>query len=98
MIEFLILNSFWIYGVNCLFSEDYILEKWGDWMEENLPKWIYKPTVGCASCMASFHGTAGYFIFVNEGFLIWPIYCVCLCGLNFVIIKLTTKERIIVEE
>lgn len=101
MIEFILyilLTSGWIWGVNCLFSEDHIFEKAGDLVNENLPEWIYKPTIGCAACMASVHGTISYFIFAYKdfGLWLWPVFCVVLCGLNYVIIKLTSNKREIV--
>lgn len=88
----------WIQGVNCLFSEGHLLEKAGDWVNGNLPSWVYKPTIGCAMCMSSIHGTAWYLLFINRDWWLWPAFCICLCGLNFVISKFTSKERIIVEE
>jgi hypothetical protein len=99
-ILYVVVTSGWIWGVNCLFSENHIFEKAGDWIHENLPEWIYKPTIGCAACMSSIHGTISYFIFAYKdfGLWLWPVFCIVLCGLNFVIIKLTTKERIIVDE
>jgi hypothetical protein len=69
-------------------------------LELKVREYIAKPIFGCAACMASIHGTISYFLFVYRdfGFWLWPVFCIVLCGLNFVIIKLTTKERIIVEE
>jgi len=98
LIPYLLINSLWIWGFHCLFSEGMSLNIVGDWLEHNYSEWITKPLFGCAPCMSSVHGTIGYFIFVNQGFATWPIYCVCLCGLNFIIVKLTSKERVIIEE
>jgi len=97
-IAFLLLNSLWIWGVRCLFSKGMALDTVGDWLEDSYSKWITKPLFGCAPCMSSIHGTIGYFIFVNQGIELWPLYCFCLCGLNFIIVKLTSKERIIIGE
>ena len=70
----------------------------------NLPEWVYKPTVGCAACMASVHGLLWFFIGFPIGFgeymqirLLIP-FLISLCGFNFLLIKLTSKERIIVED
>lgn len=101
MIDFLLLilcTMLWIQGFNCLFSEGHLLEKVGDWMFGNLPEVIYKPTVGCPMCMSSLHGTVAYLIFANTGIYLWPVFCICLCGLNYVISKFTTKERIIIDD
>lgn len=105
-IQYLLLTSAWIWGVNCLFSEDHIFEKAGDWVFDNMPEWVYKPTIGCAACMSSIHGTIAYFILFDRNavylrsvyVLQWWAFCICLCGLNFLLIKFTSKERIIKDE
>lgn len=63
-------------------------------------EYIAKPIFGCAACMSSLHGTISYFIFAYKdfGLWLWLVFCMVLCGFNFIIIKLTTKERIIVDE
>lgn len=103
MIEFilyLLLTSGWIWGINCIFSKDHVFEKAGDWMDDHWPEWVNKPLWACAACQSSIHGTLSYFIFLYKdfGFWMWPVFCIVLCGLNYLLIKLTTKERIIVDE
>lgn len=108
-----LLTSGWIWGFHALFQEGHILEFVSDWWfsEDHDPQeltesqlkirdYIAKPIFGCAACMASLHGTISYFIFAYKdfGLWLWPVFCIVLCGFNFVIIKLTTKERIIVDE
>lgn len=97
-IAIMFLAMFWIQGVNCLFSEGHLLEKAGDWVDEHLPEWIYKPTIGCPMCMSSIHGTLWYLLMINRDWILWPAFCICLCGVNYVISKLTNKERKIVNE
>jgi hypothetical protein len=92
-ILYLFLNSLFIWGVHALFSEGHILEKAGDWMTEKLPSWITMPLFDCPACQSSLYGTLGYFLFVNQDVLLWPLYCLCLCGFNFIIIKLTSRKR-----
>lgn len=98
------ISALWIWGVNCLFSKDHLLEKQGNWMRDYLPEWIYKPAVGCAACMSSIHGIIWFWIGLPICFNVHlPIialipFLMSLCGFNFVIIKLTTKERVIVDE
>lgn len=98
-ILYLFLNSLFIWGVNCVFSEDHLLERQGEWMFENLPEWLYKPLIGCAACMASVWGTIGYVLHdpffpkLSGQILLWPVYCTCLCGFNFLLIKLTNRKR-----
>lgn len=100
----LLFTALWIWGVHCLFQPDHLLEKWGDWIDDNTPDWIYKPTVGCPACMSSVHGILWFIVGLPVCFdMYMPIrllipFLIALCGFNFVIIKFTTKERIIVEE
>lgn len=94
----------WIWAVHCLFSEDHIFEKAGEWIYDNMPEWVYKPTVGCAACMSSVHGLLWFFIGLPLCFHdALPIrqlipFVMVLCGVNYIIIKLTSKERIIKDE
>jgi len=109
-ILYLLLTSGWIWGFHALFQEGHILESVADWWFKDLSpdnhfidkarEWLGKPLFACAACMSSIHGTISYFIFLYKdfGIWLWPVFCIVLCGLNFVIIKLTTKERIIVDE
>lgn len=103
-ILYIIISSLWIWGINCLFSEGHLLEKQGVWMDTNLPEWLYKPMVGCAACMASVHGLLWFFIGLPVCFLeSLPIrllipYLISLCGFNYLLIKLVSKERVIIDE
>lgn len=86
----LLFASFWCYGIATLFKEEMILEKAGIWLDENLPEYFNKPLWKCPLCMASFHGTAIYAIFLMPVYYIWlwiP-FCVCLCGLNYIVMNL----------
>lgn len=95
--------SLWIYAVNILFQDGHLLEKQGKWMREKWPKYINKPAFDCAICMASVHGTIWFFIVLPYFYSVelhikfWPLFVFCLCGLNTVINKLISKERIIVD-
>lgn len=105
MINFILLitiATIWIWGVRCLFSEGHIFEVAGDWAHDNLPKWIYKPTIGCAACMSSIHGTLWYCTFgirvlPDFGFIttliIGILFCICLCGVNFILLESIYKEE-----
>lgn len=63
-----------------------------------IPKWLQKPLYACPTCMASIWGTVGYFVGVIAlqdvlplswaVIAFWPVYVVCLAGLNSVIIGL----------
>lgn len=100
-ILYIVLTSGFIWGVNCLFSENHILEKPGDWMREHWPESITKPLFDCAACMSSLWGLSWFFGWIPFLFNPIPIkflipFLLCLCGLNYVIIKLTSNKREIV--
>lgn len=92
-----------IWGIHILFQTDHLLEKQGVWIENRFGKKWSKPIVHCPICMSSLWGAIGfvsmdYFFGVHMPWKqIFP-FMICLCGLNTIISKLTTKERIIVDE
>lgn len=81
-IAYLIIGSVYCFGIFKIFDdilinvrakiEYYIGSKWS------------KPLVLCPPCMGSFHGLYLGLIFFG---LSWNIllYCVCLCGLNYIV-------------
>jgi len=86
----LLFASFWCFGISVIFKEEMILEKAGIWMDENILPYLNKPLWKCPICMASIHGTAIFALFVMPiyGIWLWVPFCVCLAGLNYVIINL----------
>lgn len=86
MIEPVLLTVAWIWGVNALFKEPFILYKVGEVLDTALPKWVSKPLFLCPPCMSSFHGTLMYIIlFKVHDIPTWVIFCVCVCGINFLL-------------
>lgn len=92
----------WIWGVRCIFSSGHILECVGDRIENYLPKWLYKPTIGCAACMSSIHGTiwfwvVGVHLLPISGLVlttfVWFAFMICLCGINFILLEAIYKEE-----
>jgi hypothetical protein len=61
-----------------------ILEKADLFLQNYLPTYIYKPTVGCVRCMASVHGGLSYFIVNGIDLMIIP-FIVCVSGLNVIL-------------
>lgn len=106
MVEFLlslIPVSLGIWCIHILFQEDMIFEKQGNWIELKLGKYWSKPVISCPVCMSSVWGIIGffsirYFFNVDLPFRQIVPFVFCLCGLNTVISKLVTKERIIVDQ
>src|SRR5690348_14395957 len=86
----LIISSFWIWGVHFCFMGNQIFGKTGEWLNKRLPKWMCKPLFLCPMCMASIHGTV---IFLLSGmtyhFECHLFFVVALCGLNDIIDGLT---------
>ena len=95
-VAFLPIGVAWIWGIHCLFSEGYILEKVGNVIESQLPNWITHPLFICPMCMASIHGTLIFWLFMigSVSPMFWPLYCVSLCGINFIITKLIEKNEL----
>jgi hypothetical protein len=92
-----------IWAVHIIFQEDMIFEKQGNFIENKLGKYWSKPVVSCPVCMSSIWGIIGFFsirYFFNVDLPIRQIlpFVFCLCGLNTIISKLTSKERVIVED
>ena len=95
--------SLGIWCIHILFQEDMIFEKQGNWIETKLGKYWSKPVISCPICMSSAWGLIGFFAiryFFNVDLPMRQIipFVFCLCGLNTVLSKLVTKERIIVDE
>lgn len=91
-----------IWAIHILFQEKHMLEKQGKWITDKVGEYWSKPLINCAICMSSFWGIIGFFSLAIFG-VYHPIkllipYVFCLCGLNVIISKLVTKERIIVDE
>jgi len=68
-----------IVGIWTLFEKDMLLDKVGDYLVKQLPKWVTFPLFECPICMSSVHGTWIWFI-TNGEWTGWPIFCIALCG------------------
>lgn len=105
MIEFLlslIPVCLGIWGIHILFQEEHLLEIAGDWMDEHWNQVINKPLWACPICMSSWWGIVGFFAIrfffgVDLPFKQLIPFLFCLCGLNTIILNLTSKKRIIQE-
>jgi hypothetical protein len=94
VVKKLILREIFDYDLDEAWSRGYIQELPSG---GGIPAWvksILKPIFACPTCMASVHGTAIFFAFVL-GYLpliMWPVWCICLCGLNFIIQNIIYPE------
>lgn len=92
-----------IWAIHTLFQEGHLFEKAGDWMESHWPEKVNKPLWMCPICQSSIWGLIGFFAIRYFFGVDLPLkqlipFIFCLCGMNTLLSKLTTKERVIVEE
>lgn len=81
-VAYLVIGAFYCFGIYKIFDDILLIVR--AWIESTIgSKWC-KPLFLCPPCMGSFHGLYLGFIFFG---LTWniPLYCVCLCGLNYII-------------
>lgn len=83
--------SLFCHGLFVLFSPGFIFGGAGDLLEEKLPKWLFKPLIGCVTCMASVWGTLGYLLVEKEVTLLIP-FIVALAGLNYLLNQFTLGD------
>lgn len=88
----LLFGAFWTWGVSCLFQEGYILEKPGNYLWGNWPKWICKPLFACPPCMSSVHGSVIAICYFDWHLYYILPYMICLCGINFIIKSILYPE------
>ena len=106
LILHLIGNSLFIFGLAVLFKPGMIFwdlvrrnYDWKDVYEDYVfegPSW-HKPIYQCTTCMSSLWGGLGYIhycihesIDLIQGFIHLPLYVLVLCGLNYLISKITS--------
>lgn len=105
MIDFilcLIITSAWTWGFHVLFEEGHLLDGPGKVIERTIGTWYSKPLFLCPICMASVHGTIAFCIFyyneqINNA-LLWPVFCICIAGINYLLVKLTSNEITVTSE
>jgi len=95
--------SLGIWCIHILFQEDMILEKHGKSITNRVGEYWAKPLINCPVCMSSVWGVIGFFsirYFFNVDLPMKQIipFVFCLCGLNTIISKLVSKERVIIDE
>lgn len=100
MIERILIIALVTLGYCCIFWEDMIFQCIGDWMECNVPQWLWKPLGGCYICAPMWIGSIVYWILWNKPFpgggitvdvTDWIITCVGAMGVNAAISQLVDK-------
>jgi hypothetical protein len=105
MIDFIlaiIVTSTWTWGFHVLFEEGHLLEGVGKVIERTIGTWYSKPIFLCPICMASVHGTIAFWVMyfndhLNNAYT-WPAFCICLAGINYLLVKLTSNEITVIDE
>src|SRR5688572_8404237 len=80
-IAYLLIGSVYCFGIFKIFDDLLIGPR--AFLELKMGKWA-KPLVSCPPCMGSAHGFYLGLIFFGLSWNI-PLYCVCLCGLNYIV-------------
>lgn len=98
-VSMLALASFWCLGfqlvVKNILDEVFGIDIDQQWM--SFARWkqlSFKPLFACPYCMASVHGTIIFFLFMLGTFsvMFWIPFCICLCGLNYIIYQFFITE------
>lgn len=95
--------SLGIWAMHILFQEDHLLEKQGIWITNKVGEHWAKPLTNCPICMSSLWGLIGffairYFFDMHLPYKQIAPFVFCLVGLNTLLSKLVSKERIIIDE
>jgi hypothetical protein len=91
MIEKIIILALFTIGYCCTFWPGMIFEKAGNWLELQLPEWLWKPIGGCYICTAFWLGSAVYWVTWHNSLHEWFITVIGAMGFNAVISEFTNK-------
>lgn len=95
--------SLGIWCIHILFQEDHLFEKIGEKITDKIGEKWSKPLINCPICMSSFWGTVGFFAIDYFFGVHLPLrqiipFVLCLCGLNTLLSKLTSKYKTIIDD
>jgi hypothetical protein len=77
--------SLYCVGIWIASDEGMILYRPKEWLKERLPKFIYKPLIGCVICTASIHGGTAYYLLHGFEYIYFAIPVIA--ALNYIIIQ-----------
>jgi hypothetical protein len=90
--------SAWCFGLHVVMKKVVFAEILQFNLDENwhslqrLTKLVLKPSFACPYCMASIWGTLIYAYYLDMyGIFWWPVFCICLCGFNYIISYFVTE-------
>lgn len=79
-----VINALFIWGIHATFQKGKFLNGFGKVIERVIGTTWIKPLFACPACMSSVWGASFFVVFHGIAWIIIP-YCICLCGLNFII-------------
>jgi len=69
-------------GLYLICEDGMILSPVREWLEKRIGQYmIYKPIIGCVTCMASIWGTVVFFTL--HDYCLWPYWILCCIGAAF---------------
>ena len=89
LLELAIIST-WVCGLRIATGEGMILNSVDTYLSIKLPKYLYKPIIGCAYCMASIHGTLIHF-YLGGSLAYLPLVVVCSVVIIGILIKIHDK-------
>lgn len=89
-------TSAFIFGILALVQPEKIFGWLGAIIAERLPEKVSFPLCFCAPCMASVYGTISFWLFIASEFSWWwwPVFCITLAGLNYILANLFSVDEI----
>lgn len=88
MIEKILIISFIVIGVWCMYLPTMILGWAGDWLDSHLPEWLKPPIYDCCVCMAFWYGSVLYWIIWGQSVKEWLIVIFASMGFNTIFVKI----------
>lgn len=102
--EHILIVAFITLGYCCIFWEGMIFQNIGDWMECNVPEWLWKPLGGCYICACMWIGSIVYLIInsdsihthtVSYNIKDWLLTCIGAMGVNAAISQFVDRRHTI---
>ncbi len=87
MIEKILIISFIVSGLWCMYLPGMILGKVGDWIHNHCPEWLVEPLCGCVVCMNFWYGGVLYWVIWGNSWQEWLIVIFASMGVNTIFAK-----------
>ena len=83
-----------IMGMNVVTSPPMVFYPFRRWLERKVKRYVMKPLLTCPVCMSSTWGSLVWFAYGQPLSLDWPVFCIKLAGLIYIIMMLCYKDPI----